>query len=68
MVSLTQLWLAILLSGVAVFVVSSILHMALPLHKGDYKKLPGEADILEAMLHSEAFTRTIHVPLPRIDG
>jgi hypothetical protein len=49
MVSLTQLWLAILLSGVAVFLVSSILHMALPLHKGDYKKMPGEADILDTM-------------------
>jgi hypothetical protein len=44
-----DLWLPILLSAVFVFVVSSVVHMVLPIHKGDYKKLPGEAGILEAM-------------------
>jgi hypothetical protein len=47
--SLADLWLAILLSAVFVFVASSILHMLLPIHKGDLKKLPGEAEVLEAM-------------------
>jgi hypothetical protein len=49
MVSLTSLWLPILLSGVAVFIVSSIVHMVLPIHKNDYSKLPNEEGILDAM-------------------
>lgn len=46
---LTELWLPILLSSVFVFIVSSIMHVVLPIHKGDYKKLPGEGEVLEAM-------------------
>jgi hypothetical protein len=46
---LGELWLPIVLSAVFVFVASSILHMVLPLHKNDYKKLASEADILTAM-------------------
>ena len=42
MISLTSLWLPILLSALAVFIASSILHMLTPWHKGDFKKLPNE--------------------------
>ncbi len=42
MISLAELWLPILLSAVVVFIVSSILHMVISIHKGDFKKLPGE--------------------------
>lgn len=49
MVSLTDLWLPILLSAVFVFVVSSILHMVLPIHRGDYGKLPEEESLLGKM-------------------
>ena len=49
MVSLASLWLPIVLSGVAVFVVSSIVHMVLPIHKNDYSKLPDEDRLLDAM-------------------
>jgi len=49
MVHLLDLWLPIALSAVFVFVVSSVIHMCLPVHKGDFKKLPGEESILEAM-------------------
>jgi len=49
MVSMTELWLPILLSAVFVFIVSSILHMVIPIHKGDFKKLPGEERILAEM-------------------
>lgn len=49
MVTLADLWLPILLSGVFVFVVSSILHMCLPIHKGDMKQLPNEEQVLTAM-------------------
>jgi len=49
MVPLTALWLPILLSAVAVFIASSIVHMVLPLHRGDYKRLPDEEKLLEAL-------------------
>jgi hypothetical protein len=49
MISLTELCLPILLSAVFVFVASSIIHMALPIHKGDFRKLPGEEKILAEM-------------------
>ncbi len=47
--SLAALWLPILLSAVFVFFVSSIIHMALPIHKSDFKKLPGEDKIRDAV-------------------
>ena len=49
MISLTELWLPILLSAVFVFIVSSILHMMIPIHKGDFKKMPGEGKVLAEM-------------------
>lgn len=42
-----DLLLPIFLSAIFVFIVSSITHMVLPLHKKNYRKLPGEKDILE---------------------
>jgi len=49
MVGLTSLWLPILLSAVVVFIVSSIIHMLLPWHKNDYKKIPDEGKVLDAL-------------------
>jgi hypothetical protein len=49
MVSLTALWLPILLSAVLVFVASSIIHMALPWHSRDWKKLSSEDALLDAL-------------------
>jgi hypothetical protein len=49
MVSLTALWLPILLSGVLVFIASSIIHMALGWHAGDFKKLSSEDAVLDAL-------------------
>ena len=49
MVYLTELWLPILLSAGVVFVASSVIHMLLPYHKSEYKKLPNEDRLLEAM-------------------
>jgi nucleoside recognition membrane protein YjiH len=48
-VPIHALWLPILLSAVIVFVASSILHMLLPIHKSDYRKLPDEDKVLDAM-------------------
>jgi hypothetical protein len=49
MVPITALWLPILLSAVIVFVASSILHMVLPFHKSDYRKLPDEEKVTDAL-------------------
>jgi hypothetical protein len=46
---LSELWLPILVSAVFVFVVSSVLHMVIPIHKGDQKKLESEDAFLEAL-------------------
>jgi hypothetical protein len=44
------LWLPILASAVAVFILSSIIHMALPFwHRSDYRPLPNEAAVLDAL-------------------
>jgi hypothetical protein len=48
MVPLTALWLPILLSAVLVFIASSLIHMAIPIHKNDYRKLPDEDRVLDA--------------------
>ncbi len=49
MVSITALWLPVLLSAVIVFVASSIIHMVLPYHRSDYRKLPEEDKVLDAL-------------------
>ncbi len=49
MVPVMSLWLPIVLSAVVVFVASSIIHMVLPYHRGDFKKLPDEDGVLSAL-------------------
>lgn len=49
MAFLSELWLPILLSAVFVFIVSSVIHMVLPVHKADYKQMANEAAVLAAM-------------------
>jgi hypothetical protein len=49
MVSLASLWGPILLSAVLVFVASAILHMVLPFHRKDFRKLPSEAQAMDAL-------------------
>lgn len=49
MTALHVLWLPILLSAVAVFIASSLLHMALPWHRTDYRSLPDEGKVLDAL-------------------
>src|SRR5947207_13017223 len=48
MTGLGALWLPILLSSVAVFVVSSVIHMMSPWHKSDYPKLASEERVMDA--------------------
>jgi len=47
MVPLASLWLPIVVSAVIVFLASWIVHMFLPLHRGDYEKLPNEDAVLD---------------------
>jgi hypothetical protein len=66
MVSIVSLWLPILLSAVFVFFASSLVHMVLPFHKNDYRKLPAEDEAMEAL-------RKLKIPpgdymVPRPDG
>lgn len=49
MATLVALWLPILVSAVFVFVVSSVIHMALPIHKGDYGGMPQEGRVLDTL-------------------
>lgn len=49
MVSLTELVVPILLSAVVVFIASSIVHMVLPHHRGDYAGVPREDDVMAAL-------------------
>lgn len=43
------LWLPVLVAAIAVFLVSSVLHMALRYHKADYKQLPNEDAVREVL-------------------
>jgi Flp pilus assembly protein TadB len=50
MVQLTALWLPILLSAVLVFIASSVIHMLLGYHRSkDWRKVPSEDDVMEAL-------------------
>ena len=49
MTGLDMLWIPILLSAIAVFIASSIIHMATPWHKSDFGKLPNEDAVMDAL-------------------
>jgi hypothetical protein len=64
MVSIASLWLPILLSAVAVFVVSSIIHMFLGYHSADYRKLPAEDEFMAAVRKLDIPPGDYMVPCP----
>ena len=49
MVPVMALWIPILLSAVLVFVASSIIHMVLGYHAGDWGKVPAEDEVMDAL-------------------
>src|SRR5438045_8876188 len=61
MVSIAALWLPILLSAVIVFVASSILHMVLPFHKSDYRRLPDEDKVTDALRSTGVTSGRVYV-------
>jgi len=60
MVTLSALWLPIVLSAVIVFVASSVMHMLLTYHRSDYSQLPDE-DKVTATLRSLNLKRGLYV-------
>jgi hypothetical protein len=60
MVSLAALWLPIVLSAIFVFIASSIMHMILPYHRGDYRQLPDEEKVVTA-LRGAGLTRGLYI-------
>lgn len=59
MVSLLSLWLPIVLSAVAVFILSSLVWMVLPWHRQDFQKLPDEAAARAALRSAEPGLYTV---------
>ncbi len=49
MVTIASLWLPILLSAVFVFLASWMIHMFLPYHRSDFKRLPAEDQAMDAI-------------------
>jgi hypothetical protein len=49
MLSLSQLWLPILASAIAIFVASSLIHMVFKWHASDYNRLPNEEEVRAAL-------------------
>jgi hypothetical protein len=53
MVSLTALWLPIVLAAVAVFIASSVIHMVFNYHNSEYRQLPDEDAVLGALRNAK---------------
>ena len=49
MTGMHALWLPIVLSAVAAFIVSSVIHMMSPWHKGDYATVPDQDAVMDAL-------------------
>ncbi len=49
MVTIPALWLPILLAAVAVFIVSSVIHMLLKYHQSDFSKVEAEDAVMNAL-------------------
>jgi len=65
MVSLSALWLPILLSAVIVFAASSLIHMAPLWHKNDFPRMPREEEVLAALRPLAIPPGDYFLPLPR---
>lgn len=59
---LTQLWLPILVSGVLVFIASSVIWMATPLHKADYSDPPDEDGVMEVLRRASFGPGMYYIP------
>ena len=62
MVTMTSLWLAILLSALIVWIASAIVWMVLPHHKKDFRELPDEEATRSALGSQNVQPGQYHVP------
>jgi len=62
MVPIVSLWLPIVLSAVAVFLISSIIHMVLQYHKNDFVKLPSEEPVMDDLRKANIPPGDYHFP------
>jgi hypothetical protein len=62
MVPLMSLWIPILLSAVIVFIASSIIHMLLTYHQGDFSEVPSEDSVREALRAANLPPGDYHIP------
>jgi hypothetical protein len=65
MVPVYVLWLPILLSAVAVFILSSIIHMVLRYHANDYKSLSNEKQVMDDLRKQNIPAGDYHFPHPK---
>jgi hypothetical protein len=64
MVPLTALWLPILLSAIACFIASSLVHMVLGYHKNDYGKVPTEDAVMDDLRKANLAPGEYLIPHP----
>ena len=64
MVAVTALWLPILVAAVLVFVVSSIIHMVLGYHAGDYRALARQDEVQDALRRFQLGAGDYMLPKP----
>ena len=62
MISVGSLAIPILISAVFVFLASWLVHMLLPFHRGDFKKVPGEDELMDAHAQAQCSARRLHGP------
>ena len=61
-VSLLQLWLPILLSGIFCWFASALIHMLIKYHNSDYKKLSNEDQVADVIRDGNATPGFYHLP------
>ncbi len=64
MVGLTELWLPILLTAVLVFFASYAIHTVLGYHANDFRKLPNEDGVMDALRAFNLAPGDYHMPRP----
>src|SRR5215470_16696991 len=62
MALIVALWLPILVAAVIVFISSSIIHMVLPYHRSDYKRLPDEDNVRKVLRAANLPPGLYHTP------
>ncbi|MFI5236380.1 MAG: hypothetical protein ACHQLA_00410 [Ignavibacteriales bacterium] len=65
MVTLASLWLPILLSASATFIVSAIIHMVLGYHKNDFSGLSSEKQVMDDLRKHNIPPGNYHFPRPK---